>query len=113
MRVLLVAVLLMLALPAVARAQVQEAGSALRKDPVYVDPNAELAGQVDADALREKIRDAGTPIYVAVLPGGAAASPEAALRQVHDAVGLSGTYAVVAGHSFRAGSDLYSAGADA
>src|SRR3954471_4132104 len=108
MRAVMIAVLLALMLPAVAGAQMQDAAVALRKDPVYVDPQAELADQVDAGALRDKIRDAGTPIYVAVLPGSAAATPEDALRQLHDAVGLRGTYAVVAGHSFRAGSDLYS-----
>ena len=54
-------------------------------------PGAELAGQVDADALRDRIRSSGaSPMYVAVLPGDAAASPEEALTALHDAVGLRG-----------------------
>ena len=50
---------------------------------------------------------APSPMYVAVLPGDAAASPDEALNALHDAVGLRGTYALVAGRSFRAGSDLF------
>ena len=42
-----------------ARRRSTEVGAALRQDPVYVDPDAELAGDVDADALREKIRAGG------------------------------------------------------
>src|SRR5215210_2823899 len=109
---LLVAVLAMAILAAPARAAAQSdieaAADALRRDPVYVAPGAELGGQVDADALRDEIRSSGaSPMYIAVLPGDAAASPDAALTALHDAVGLRGTYAVVAGRSFRAGSDLF------
>lgn len=108
MRTLVLAVLILLALPTAAIAQVSEAADALRSDPVYVDPQAELAGQIDADALRQKIREEGAaPIYIAVLPGNG--DPNATLQQLHDEVGLKGTYAVVAGRSFRAGSDLFPA----
>ena len=55
MRALALAVLLLLALPGVAAAQVDEAANALKSDPVYVDPGAELADQVDAAALRARI----------------------------------------------------------
>src|SRR4051812_6691780 len=114
MRALLLAVLLTLALPGAAIAQISEAADALRSDPVYVDPDAELAGDIDAGALREKIKAEGaSPIYIAVLPSTAAASPEQALRQIHDEVGLRGTYAVVVGRSFRAGSDLFPASREA
>src|SRR3954454_13719438 len=100
--------LLVFAPSAAAQDDIQTAAEALRRDPVYVAPGAELAGQVDADALREQIRSSGaSPMYVAVLPGDAAASPDEALTALHDAVGLRGTYAVVSGRSFRAGSDLF------
>src|SRR3954469_14262908 len=106
--------LLVFAPSAAAQDDIQAAAEALRRDPVYVAPGAELAGQIDADALREKIHSSGaSPMYVAVLPGDAAASPDEALTALHDAVGLRGTYAVVAGRSFRTGSDLPRVAAEA
>src|SRR3954466_16162323 len=93
----------LLAAPAAAQQDLASVGRALRADPVYVDPSAELADAVDADALREKIRDSGAaPMYVAVLP--ATGSPDDTLRALHSAVGARGTYAVIDGRSFRAGS---------
>ena len=58
MRVLIVLVVLLLALPAAARAQdVSDAAAALgSSEYVYVDPSAEAAGEIDATAL-----DAGDP----------------------------------------------------
>src|SRR3954447_5962206 len=110
----MVALLLFLIL-AVSPAHAQsldDVAAKLRTDPVYVDPSAELAGSVDADALRARIRDSGAaPMYIAVLP--ASGSPAETLRALHDAVGTRGTYAVVDGRSFRAGSDLFRADADA
>src|SRR3954465_1182487 len=101
-------VLLVFAPSAAAQDDIQAAADSLRRDPVYVAPGAELAGQVDADALRDEVRSSGaSPIYIAVLRGDAAASPAEALNELHDAGGLRGTYAVVAGRSFRAGSDLF------
>ena len=77
MRTLLLTLLIALALPSVAVAQVADA---LRSDPVYVDPEAELAGEIDADALRERIREEGAaPIYIAVVPG--TGDPQQALRR--------------------------------
>src|SRR3954447_5100796 len=99
---------LLVAPPAAAQSEIQTAADALRRDPVYVAPDAELAGQVDAEALREKIRSSGAaPMYIAILPGDAAPTADDALRALHDTTGLRGTYAVVAGRSFRAGSDLF------
>ena len=66
MRTVIATLLALLAFPAVAVAQVSEAASALQSDPVYVDPSAELADQVDAAALRSQIGQ--SPTYVAVLP---------------------------------------------
>lgn len=82
-----------------------EVGAALRNDPVYVDPRAERAiTDTEADQLRAAIRDAGTPVFVAVLPASAEASPEAALDDLLGATQMAGTYAVVLGDSFRANS---------
>lgn len=82
-----------------------DVGEALRRDPIYVDPAAERTlSQAEVDQLAAAIRDAGTPVFVAVLPEGAAASPEAALDELLEATGLAGTYAVVLGGSFRANS---------
>jgi hypothetical protein len=83
--------------------------ASLRQDPVYVDDDAERAlSEEDAERVRDAIRSAGTPIYVAVLPQRAVDvaggdSTELA-SQLADAVGRPGTYGVVVGDSFRAGS---------
>ena len=100
MRALLLAVAALLALPGAAAAQVSEAADALRSDPVYVDPEAERAGDVDAAALRSQI---GTkPVYVAVLPASAVeGSPGRTLIALRQAVGQEGTYALVVGDELR------------
>ncbi|MCA1692736.1 MAG: hypothetical protein LC733_11265, partial [Actinobacteria bacterium] len=96
-----------------ARAQAEQpvldrAAAALRAEPVYVDGAAELGQDVDADRLVQRIRQREAPVYIAVLPasaageagGNASAMPQALARKV----GLAGTYGVVTGRSFRAGS---------
>ena len=102
----LVAVLLAVtATPAAAASTIVEVADALRRDPVFVDPDAELAiGDDDADRLRDEIRGAGTPIFVAVVPGSLGDAQEVAIELRRES-GLSGTYAVVAGNQFRASSD--------
>jgi hypothetical protein len=93
-----------------AGALVQHAADALASNPVYVDPGAELAPQVDAARIRREIDtgDAG-PVYVAVLPQAAeneeGGNADGVLQALHDALGRRGTYAVVVGRHFRAGSD--------
>ena len=85
---------------------VTAAAEVLRGDPVAVDPDAERALTGDeADDLREDIRSAGVPLFVAVLPG-SAGTPEDVQVRVAEETGLSGTYAVVVGDSFRATSSL-------
>src|SRR3954467_12689011 len=104
---------LLFAAPGFAPSDLSSVGRALRSDPVYVDSSAELADAVDADKLREKLRDSGAaPMYIAVLPASAGA-PNDVLKALHDDVGTRATYAVIVGNGFRAGSDLYPAGADA
>jgi hypothetical protein len=92
-----------------------EVAGALRGDPVYVDTDAERAlSQGEIDDLRSVIRSANTPIYIAVLPASAAdlAGGDAAevASQLADAVGRPGTYGVVVGDRFRAGSTELAAG---
>jgi hypothetical protein len=85
--------------------------AALGSDPVYVDPAAELAVSTgDQDRLRSTI-DASRagPVYVAILPSvaerEAGGNPDGVLQAIHDALGRKGTYVVVVGRHFRAGSD--------
>ena len=109
MRVLIVLAMLLLAFPVAARAQdVSDAAGALASSEyVYVDPSAEAAGEIDATALEQAIRDSGESVFVAVLPASAAegATPDATLDALRDAVGVRGTYALLIGREFRAGSD--------
>ena len=108
MRAVLLAVVLLLVLPAAARAQdVDAAVAALSNGYVYVDPAAEAADMVDAAALDRAIRDSGESVFVAVLPESAAegTSPDDTLRALHDAAAVKGTYALLIGREFRAGSD--------
>jgi hypothetical protein len=103
-----------------AQDMVGDAAEALASDPVYVDPAAERAlSAAEAAELRKRISssDAG-PVYVAVLPeqakdagGGSAQGVAQAIAQRLD---RPGTYAVVAGGSFSAGStEVRGAGAQA
>jgi hypothetical protein len=92
-------------------ATVDEVVNALRGDPVYVDPDAERAISAEAAAdLRSDIQGGGTPIFVAVVPAAmlseTGGDPDELVRTIGEAVGLPGTYAVVTGDSFRAGSSL-------
>src|SRR4051794_12741605 len=90
------------------------AAQELRRAPVYVDPAAERAGDVSAPELQRKITDGDTPIFVAVLPAAAIAEAGGDAGQLPSTlgqkVGLRGTYAVVAGGSFRAASNVLPAG---
>ena len=110
-RSIILGVALAFALVAPAGAQVQEVAKALTSDPVYVDPDAELAGQVDADALRARIKSAGaTPTFIAVLPASAAnGSAGRTLVSLRTAVGRKGTYALALGREFRTFSDGFDA----
>lgn len=80
-----------------------------RSDPVFVDDDAERAIDPDAaEELRSIISDAGIPVYIAILSdatdrlaGGDAAELASVLAE---SVGRPGTYGVVVGERFRAGS---------
>jgi hypothetical protein len=117
-RLLLALIALALALPgsALAGPIVDGAAQALASDPVYVHPDAEAAvSEEDADRLRERIGTTGAgPLYIAILPS--AARNEAGgdttelVRLLATSLGRPGTYAVVAGGQFRAGSTVLERG---
>ena len=107
--VLVVAALALVGItPAWAATSIDQVASSLRSDPVYNDPTAENAltpGQ--AADLRSQIEATALPIFIAVVPesmAAAAGGPDALLRELRNAVGSNGVYAIVAGNSFRAGS---------
>ena len=114
---LLSAALTLGAMPAGAASSVdlEEVAGELRSNPVYVDPDAERALTEDeVEELRSAIRGADTPIYIAVLPATAAdlagGDPAEVASQLAEAVDRDGTYGVVVGDSFRAGSSELPAG---
>ena len=96
---------------AAAGPRIDDAVAGLEMDPVYVDPAAELAIRPDEEArLRQKIGTAlGGPIYIAILPSAAeneaGGDADGVLEAIHDGVDRPGTYAVVVGRRFRAGSE--------
>ncbi|WP_372409484.1 hypothetical protein [Streptomyces luteireticuli] len=78
----------------------------LKKSPVYVDPRASAQlPAADADALAKKIKDAGKPVFVAVLPDTAEFPKSTVLRDLRREVGITGLYAVRLGDGFNAGAD--------
>jgi hypothetical protein len=94
------------ALVTLAGPYVDAATSSLRTDPVFVDPSAERAiTEAEAAQLRARIKESGAPVFVAVLPAAAideVGDVNALPRSLAEGTGLAGTYAVVAGNSFRA-----------
>ncbi|MFD3718362.1 hypothetical protein [Streptomyces sp. NPDC058674] len=79
---------------------------ALKKGPVYVDPRAEAQlSEAQADALAEKIKDAGKPLFVAVLPAAAEFPQDKVLGAVRAETGITGLYAIRLGDGFRAAAD--------
>jgi hypothetical protein len=111
--VLLAAIGAAFAFPALAHAgpRIDEAVEALRIDPVYVDPAAELAiDPAGQTRLRRKLDRAGAgPVYIAILRSTAenetGGDPDGVVQAIHDGLGQKGTYAVIVGRHFRAGSE--------
>ena len=102
-----------------AQGTVESAAQALASDPVYVHPDASpKLTDAQAAELRQRITDKGAgPMYVAFLPASATApfggSVGAALPALQQRLGRPGTYVLVAGRTFRAGSTDLRAGATA
>ena len=98
--------------PAGAGPLVDRAVEELASDPVYVDPSAERAiSDAEAARLRDRIGEADAgPTYIAILPAVAAreagGDASGVLVSIRRALDRPGTYAVVVGDAFRAGSDF-------
>ena len=96
---------------AVAGELIDRAVAGLREDPVYVDPASRQLGAAAAERLRERIRRArAEPLYVAVLRAAALRETRGdggeVLQALADGLRRPGTYAVVVGSQFRAGSTV-------
>ncbi|MEV6680380.1 hypothetical protein AB0N09_26485 [Streptomyces erythrochromogenes] len=79
---------------------------ALKEGPVYVDPRAAAQlPKAEADALAKKIKDAGKPVFVAVLPATADFPQDKVLAAVRAETGITGLYAIRLGDGFNAGAD--------
>jgi hypothetical protein len=108
--------LALVAVPAPAGGQtnspVDQAVAAFRRgDSVFIHPAAELAGRVsaaDSAVMSRRIRDGDKVVFVAVLPRSVLAETGGKVNEVpellHRRLGFAGTYAVLVGASFRAGS---------
>ncbi|QKW29574.1 hypothetical protein HUT11_28250 [Streptomyces seoulensis] len=90
--------------PAAADTSVSAVARALRESPVYVDPavRAQLPAG-DADALARRIKDAGKPLFIAVLPAGY--PTQSLFTDLRTATGVTGAYAVRLGDRFDARAD--------
>jgi hypothetical protein len=93
------------AAPAAAQVTVAEVADQLRQSPVYLDPDAEA--EIDAGQLRDRVSDAGTPIYIAILPTSARAGYGGSTTELGKAIAnelrRDGTYMVVSGTQWAAG----------
>jgi hypothetical protein len=112
---LVLCLLVGLAAPASAGPWVDRTAGSLRDDPLYVHPAARpTLPPPDVERVRARLAVAGTPVFVAVLPGqarseaGGDANRLAAL--VAASVGRPGTYLVVAGGEEGAGSNTLARG---
>lgn len=106
----LVSLGLLAAVPAYADSTVDAAVLALESSPVYNDPTAEKAlTDAEVAAVLSDVRSAGSPLYVAVLPKSVLASygndPQQVIRAIASGLGRQGTFALVAGNTWRAGNN--------
>jgi len=102
---------LFMAAPAAQAASVTDVAAALQNSPVYVETGNEAnVSDMDAQRLVSEVQAAGTPLYVAVVTA-TSLDGRTIAEYTHDlgnAVGVQGTYAVVAGRNFYADSELFS-----
>ncbi|MGW1540953.1 hypothetical protein ACWCPM_12055 [Streptomyces sp. NPDC002309] len=100
----LLAVLVAGAPGAHAATDLSKVAAALRESPVYVDPAASgLLSTSDAEALADKIRDAGKPVFVAVLPAGH--TTQNLFQNLRTETGVTGLYGIRLGDAFDARAD--------
>ncbi|WP_407565039.1 hypothetical protein [Streptomyces sp. 184] len=97
---------LLTASPAHAQDPVGDAAEALRERPVYVHPDVRRQLPVDrANALAARIKDAGRPVFVAVLPADSGVAARDVLPNLRSRTGIAGVYAVRLGDGFGAAAD--------
>jgi hypothetical protein len=93
------------AAPAAAAATVDEVAAALKQDPVFLDPDAEA--KISAGEVRQRVLDAGTPIYIAILPTSARSGYGGSTTELGKAIAnklqRNGTYMVISGSQWAAG----------
>ncbi|MFJ4583381.1 hypothetical protein [Streptomyces echinatus] len=78
--------------------------AALRKGPVYVDPAArDQLSAADADTLAKRIKDAGKPLFITVLPAGYRTTN--LFTDLRAATGVTGLYGIRLGDRFDARAD--------
>jgi hypothetical protein len=91
--------------PAAAQATAAQVAEKLTQDPVYLDPGAEA--KIDADQVRQRVMDAGTPIYIAILPASARSGYGGSVTELGKAIAnelqRNGTYMVISGNQWAAG----------
>jgi hypothetical protein len=86
---------------------VEEIAAVLASDPVSIAPSAEASlSSADESILETAVRNARTPVFLAVLPS-AAGAPQSVLEQVVSGSGRAGTFAVLVGNRYRATSDRF------
>ncbi|MCB0914569.1 MAG: hypothetical protein H6525_09465 [Actinobacteria bacterium] len=95
---------LMIAAAPAAATTFDDVGQALRADSLYQDPEAEVQlSPAEQQEVRDAIGNAGSPMFVAVLPraalDAAGGDPNAVLASMRNSTGRAGTYAVVIGES--------------
>jgi len=102
---------LVMATPAAQAASLTDVAAALQNSPVFVEAGNEAnVSDMDAQRLVSEVQAAGTPLYVAVVTA-TSLDGRTIAEYTHDlgnAVGVQGTYAVVAGRNFYADSELFS-----
>ena len=80
-------------------ATASEVAAKLKQSPVYVDPAAEA--DISKDRVLDHVREAGTPIYIAVLPTAArdefGGDPLELAKAIANGVHRNGTYMVITG----------------
>jgi hypothetical protein len=104
---LLAALAVFLAGPAYAAPSdtVTKAVEGLRNDHLYVDPAQNTLTAAQVAQVRQAVESASSDIYLAVLPAASSSTEADGLpKQIYDGLGKDGTYAVVAGRHFAAGS---------
>jgi hypothetical protein len=98
---LVVALTFLALLASPAAADVADVVAGLREDPVYLDPAAEAAPDIDRERVLERVRDADTAMYIAILPRAARDEAGGSIgdlgREIATGLRRNGTYLIISG----------------